>query len=193
MDVPDLEAGLVAYATERCGAAAVEIRWLGVERAVLDEPGRASWDGDPCRAHPTLSLWWTAPAGVTRYTVRPELVIWVEAPVAAAPARAGEPVTGELALVELSALVGGRFTGGAAVARRALRAGDPLTSLTVAPAPDAASGARVTLRARVGDLEIRGEGKLLENARIGESVRVWVAATDVSVRGVLSSPDLVDL
>jgi flagella basal body P-ring formation protein FlgA len=193
MDAAELETGLVAFASERCAAARVDVRWLGIDPARLPADGQAAWDGDPCRPQPVLSLWWTVPTGTVRYTVRPQLAVSVEAPVAARPVSAGEPVEVTRAIVPLASVTGAAWSGGPAVARRALAAGEPLTSLSVAPAPDLPSGAAVILRVRSGALEIRSSGKLLEDGRVGQPVRVWVAATDTSVRGVLSSRETVDL
>jgi hypothetical protein len=51
----------------------------------------------------------------------------------------------------------------------------------------------VVLRVRVGALEVRSDGRLVGDAKIGEPVRAWVRATDTVVSGVLTSPDTVDV
>lgn len=194
MDAAELETQLVALATERCAAARVEVRWLGVDPARLDPAGVGAWEGDPCRSHPTLALWWTVPGGTDRLTVRPQLSIWVEGPVAAESAAVGERVRAVPGLVPLSALAGGgAFVGETGVATRTIEAGEALTTLAVAAPPDVACGEKIVLRVRSGALEIRSEGRLLEDGRVGQPVRVWVAATDTATRGMLSADRTVDL
>jgi Chaperone for flagella basal body P-ring formation len=194
MDAAELEAQLVALATERCEAARVEVRWLGVDPARLDPAGTGAWEGDPCGSHPTLALWWTVPGGTDRLTVRPQLSIWVEGPVAAEAAAVGERVRAVPGLVPWSSLAGGAaFPGATGVATRALEAGDPLTVHAVVAPPDVPCGEKIVLRVRAGALEIRSEGRLLEDGRVGQPVRVWVAATDTATRGVLSADRTVDL
>lgn len=185
---------LAALATERCGAARVEVRWLGVDPARLPAGGAPAWDGDPCRPHPELSLWWTTGGDADRYTVHPELVVWVPAKVAARATPAGQPVTPVDGEAPLDALVGGAWTGtGAPLALRALRAGDPLCAATVRSPADAATGATVVLRVRSGSLEIRSDGRLLEDGWVGKPVRAYVNATQSVVTGLLSDPGTVDL
>jgi Chaperone for flagella basal body P-ring formation len=194
MDAAELESQLVALAIERCEAVRVEVRWLGVDPARLDPAGVGTWDGDPCRPRPTLALWWTVPSGTDRLTVRPQLSIWVEGPVAAEAAAVGERVRAVPGVVPLAALSsGGAYTGPAGVATRPMEAGDPLTVHTVAAPPDVPCGEKIVLRVRSGALEIRSEGRLLEDGRVGQPVRVWVAATDTATRGVLSADRTVDL
>lgn len=184
---------LAAFARERCGALRVEVEWLGVDPARLAAGGRAAWEGDPCRRHPELALWWTVDGERHRWTVRPELVVWVPARLAAAPVPAGAEVVAVDGAARLDALSGGPWTGGAALAVRPLAAGEPLTAANVRARADAASGRAVVLRVRQGSLEIRTDGRLLEDGFVGRPVRAWVAATDAVVSGVLSDADTVDL
>jgi flagella basal body P-ring formation protein FlgA len=51
----------------------------------------------------------------------------------------------------------------------------------------------VTVRVRTGDLEIRAEGRLIGSARVGQRVGVHLDATGTVARGVLVSPDTVEL
>ncbi|MEQ1567715.1 MAG: flagella basal body P-ring formation protein FlgA [Myxococcota bacterium] len=190
---PALLASLAAYATERCAATRVEVRWLGLDPARLPAGGRPSWEGDPCRPHPTLSLWWSVGGDADRFTVRPDLVVWVSAPVASTPADAGDEVVPIAGVAPLDRLAGGVWTGGPAVAIRALRAGEPLTGTSVRARADVASGAALVVRVRSGDLQIHADGRSIEDGRVGQPIRVYLLATDVVVRGVLTTPTTVDL
>jgi flagella basal body P-ring formation protein FlgA len=191
---PDLQQELVAYVTEQCEATAVEVTWLGLDLARLP-PGaqQVRWEGDPCRAHPQLQLTWATGAEVDRYTVRPELVVWVRALVAAEGAAQGELVKVTWGSAPLEKLTGPRWTSESAVALRPLAAGEALTAAKVALPADAVAGARVTVRVRSGDLEIRTEGRLIGAARVGQRVGVHLYATGNVARGVLVAPDTVEL
>lgn len=191
-----IEAALVAYVTEQCGAERVEVRWLGLDPARLTPGGRPGWRGDPCRANPTLGLTWAVGADPDHLTVRPELDVWVAAPIAARPVARGELVEVTDGVVPLASLAGGRWDGEpglALVAATALRAGEPLTRLNVQVPADAPSGARVDVRVRVGDLVVTADGRLLSDGTVGQEVRAYVDATRAVVRGVLVADDAVDV
>ena len=72
-----------------------------------------------------------------------------------------------------------------------IAAGEVLTQLRVTARPDAVAGATVALSVRAGALEIRSEGRLLRDARVGETARVYVAATRTVVTGLLLDPTTV--
>jgi hypothetical protein len=118
---PEVEAALVDYVTERCGALRVEVRWLGLDPARLAPGGRPGFDGDPCRANPTLTLTWSVGTDPDRLRVRPDLVVWVPALVAARPVAAGAPVEAVAGEARLDDLAAGAWTGGDAVAARPAR------------------------------------------------------------------------
>lgn len=192
----EIEAALVAYVTEQCRAERVEVRWLGLDPARLTPGGRAGWRGDPCRANPTLGLTWAVGADPDHLTVRPDLDVWVSAPIAARPVARGEPVEVTDGVVPMASLSGGAWTGepGATlIAATALRAGEPLTRLNVRVAADAPSGSQVKLRVRVGDLVVTADGRLLSDGTVGHEVRAYVDATRAVVQGVLVSSDAVDV
>jgi hypothetical protein len=190
----DLQQELVAYVTEQCDATRVEVTWLGVDPTRLPAGvQQVRWEGEPCRAHPQLRLTWVTGGELDQYTVRPELVVWVPALVAAESAAQGELVKVEPGEAPLDKLTGPRWTSESAVALRSLAAGEPLTAAKVALPADAVSGARVTVRVRTGDLEIRAEGRLIGSARVGQRVGVHLDATGTVARGVLVSPDTVEL
>lgn len=195
MDAPpaELESALVAYVTERCSATRVEVRWLGLDPARLEPGGRPAFDGDPCRANPTLTLTWSVGADPDRLRVRPDLVVWVAAAVAARPVEAGAAVPAVIGEARLTELAAGAWTGGEAVAVRGMRAGEPLTRASVRAVPDARSGANVVLGVTAGALRIEADGRLLHDAALGDVVRAYNQATDAVVRGVLVAPDRVEL
>lgn len=191
-DAPEVAASLVAYATEVCRAERVEVGWLGLDPARLGSGGVPVWSGDPCRAHPELKLVWAVGDDVDVLTVRPRLGVWVTAVVAAAPAAVGEPIV----LVPGTARLdtpGATWPGGAAVATTAVRTGDVVSLLNARTPPDVVAGTGITVRVRVGSLEIRAEGRLLDAGRIGEPVRAQNLATDAVVRGILVDPNTVEL
>jgi flagella basal body P-ring formation protein FlgA len=76
-------------------------------------------------------------------------------------------------------------------ARVDLRQGQPLTQNLVRSIPDARSGDVVTIEAGTSGLRVEASGRLLESARLGETVRVSNLATDQVVRGVLVGPKTV--
>jgi len=182
----DVEASLVEWVESACGAEEVEVHWLG-----LDEPveGELFWEGAPCRPSPELRL---TVDGSTRYTLRPRLTVWVVAPVAAGSTEADQPVDTELGLVPIER-IHGRPVHGRWLARVALEAGDPVTDAVVAPLPDVRKGASVDLQVQRGTLQITAPGRLLEDARLGERVRVVNEATRVTLRGVLVASDTVEI
>lgn len=194
MDVASLLlASLARYATERCGAARVEVVRTGAEALVASGEGWAVWEGDPCRSHPTLHVTWTSRGDVDEWTVHPELRVWVQGKVAAADAPIGgdvEAVDGE---VLLGAVAGAPWSGDRPRARRAVRAGEPLTVLNVEERPAVPGGSWVTARVTRGGLEIRSDARVLADASIGEAVRVWVQATDKVVTGRLVDEHTVEL
>ncbi len=187
------EAALAAWVAQTCAAVRVEVAWLGIAPERLAPGGTPHWSGDPCQAHPALELTWRTDAGVDRMTVRPELAIWVSGPVATAPVSPGEPIPWHPGEIPLAALAGGVWTGGDPLAIRPIRAGEALTRANTREAPDLPAGSAVTLRVRVGDLEVRAVGALLDPGTFGEPVRVVNHATHAIVRGRLVGPDTVEL
>ncbi len=183
---------LAEWVRTSCDAVRVEVRAPGVEPSTVPE-GPTSFEGDPCRAHPVLRLAVETPDGTRRLTLRPTLDVWVEAPVAAAAAAPGEPVTWTLSMVKLGAASGVIVSPGDWVASGPVAAGAVLTTLSVVPRPDAAAGATVALSVRSGALEIRSEARLLRDSRVGDEVRVFVPATNKVVLGRLVDPTTVEL
>lgn len=194
MDVaPLLLASLARYATERCGAVRVEVVHTGAEALVASGEGWAVWEGDPCRPHPTLHVTWTSEDDVDRWSLRPELRVWVVGKVAAADAPAGSDVEVREGELLLGAVAGEPWMGEHPRARRAIRSGEALTSLNVSERPLVVSGAWVTAKVRRGELEIRSDARVLADAALGDAVRVWVQATDKVVLGRLIDEHTVEL
>ncbi len=183
---------LADWVRTSCDAVRVEVRSLGVDPATVPE-GPVSFDGDPCRSHPVVRLSVDTDTGWRRFTLRPVLQVVVEAAVATRAAAPGEPVEWRLGTAVLGATSGPLVGAGAWVARAAVEEGAALTTLTVAPRPDARAGGTVAVRVRSGALEIRGEARLLRDARIGEAVRVFVPATGKVVEGRLVDVSTVEL
>jgi len=178
-DVPAIEQSLVAYATETCDAESVRVTWLGVDPDIAH--GRHHWEGDPCRANPTLRLV-TADA---RLTLRPRLEIMIGVLVAKEDAKPGQPVIWTAGQAPMGQIIGDPVGQGDWVARIHLDAGDPLTGAVVGPPLDARAGSEVTLWIRRGALRISATGKLLNDGHVGQTVRVSNLATGKPVSGTL--------
>lgn len=183
---------LAEWVRTSCDAVRVEVRSPGVDPASVPA-GAVSFEGDPCRPHPVLRLAVETDAGPYRLTLRPALDVVVEAPVAERAAAPGEDVAWTLSPVVLGTEPGPIVAQGDWVAKVPVAAGMVLTTLTVAPRPDALAGATVALTVRSGALEIRSEARLLRDARVGEGVRVFVPATGKVVEGRLVDPATVEL
>lgn len=180
-----LEESLSDYVAERCQAEEVEILWLGLDASRFDVSGRASWEGDPCRAHPQLTLIWSVAGDFDRYTVRPRIEARVFSLVAPGPVARGERLVGVPGTTSLSLRGQRPWTGGEAVALVALSAGEPLTEANVAPPFDAKAGSIVKVIVRAGALEVYAEGRLLVDARAGDRVTVQLSSTGATLRGLL--------
>lgn len=181
---------LVAYVTARCGAAEVEVRWLGADLAGAEQ---VVFSGDACRAHPDLEVLLVRGGAAERVRIRPELAIRVPGPVAARAAAAGEAVEIVPGTIALADRVGSPVEGEGWVARTTIAAGDPVTTAVVSKPPDARSGTAVLVVAERGAVRLVAEGVLLEDARVGETVRVACEATRGTVRAELVAPDRVEV
>jgi hypothetical protein len=179
---------LVDWVAAECSATRVVLRSPGIDPAAVPD-GAVAFDGDPCRAHPVLRM----RVGDRQFTLRPVLDVFVEAPVATAPAAVGTEVAWTLAPVRLGSWSGASVPAGQWVATATLKEGVVLTSLVVAPRPDVVAGTVVALSVRSGDLEIKSDARLLRDARVGEQVRVFVPATNRVVVGRLVDATTVAL
>ncbi|MBN2800861.1 MAG: flagella basal body P-ring formation protein FlgA [Deltaproteobacteria bacterium] len=182
-DLPPVEASLVEWAAEVCDATRVEVHFTGLSAA---GDGPFTWGGDPCRARPDLRLH----IDDRSLTVRPHLTVWVAVEVAAADIPAGGLVVSLPGEVPIEDLRGARVHG-ALVARGAISAGTPITAAVARVAPDAARDAEVTLVVQRGALQVGAPGRLLQEAHLGDRVRVINLATDVVLTGTLASTNTV--
>ncbi len=191
-----VEASLQDYALRTCNAVEVEVVYAGVSRGLPGGPDVAlQWEGDACSTRPTLRLLAVEEGErLGRWTVRPHLRVWVEAPVAAGLAMAGELVEVLPGQVQVDQIIGRPVThAGPHRARVRIEAGEPVTHAVVEPVPDVASGSSVVVRVKRGSLVVTAPGTLLHDARIGEQVRVTNEATRVVLKGRLSRADTVDI
>jgi flagella basal body P-ring formation protein FlgA len=126
-----------------------------------------------------------------RFAVQPSLTLWVTVPVAARDLAAGEAIAVVDAEVDLAKVVGLPVRQG--TARVAIAAGRPVLESMVGAQFDAINGSSVELVYVRGNLVIAAEGRLLEDAKLGDSVRVVNEASRAVARGVLVTSDRVEI
>jgi flagella basal body P-ring formation protein FlgA len=195
-DLPPAQAvaqALVEYAVERCAAERVDVHVLGVDTSRWEPGATFVWSGEPCAAHPELMLSASRDAvQERRVAVRPYITVWVKAPVAAVDHEPGAPVQSTWAEVPVESL-GGQAPLSTGIARVRVKAGEPLTAWVVAEPVDIKQGAAVSLVVRRGALTISADGTSLEDARVGDTVRVVNSATKTTLRGTLIDPNTVEI
>ena len=125
--------------------------------------------------------------------VRAEVVVWQEAPVAAVATRSGETVRLVTRRVERHRVQGTPVdpTRGPFVAVGPLQEGAPVTQARVRTVPDWKSGSTVDLVAGNSGITVRTTGRLLADARSGDTVRVANPATGTVVVGVITADGVV--
>jgi len=191
--VPAIEQALVDYAKETCGASRVEVRWIGLgEKTISGEVSQITWTGDPCRLRPELRLSYTLHGERTSLTVRSQLSLWKQVPVTVHDLTPGTAI-GDTRIddVPLEDIHGQPRTVG--VARRLIKAGEPLDSTVVVVPPDIERDQPVALRVSRGALVITAPGRTLQSARVGEKVKVLNEATRVALEGTLIDSSTVEL
>jgi flagella basal body P-ring formation protein FlgA len=196
LPIERVEASLQDYALRYCNAVEVEVVYAGVSRGLPGGPDVAlQWEGNACSTRPTLRLLAVEEGErLGRWTVRPHLRVWVDAPVAAELALPGDLVVVLPGQVQVDKIIGRTVSdAGPHRARVRIEAGEPVTHAVVEPVPDVASGSPVTVRVQRGSLVVTAPGTLMHDARIGDQVRVKNEATRVVLKGRLSRTDLVDL
>ena len=182
---------LVAWALATCGAVRVDVDWVGVDPATIG-PGELVWSGDPCRSAPELHLTAVVDGTPRRaVSVRPQLQVWVSAPVAARDVAMGEAVQATSGLVRVDRRDGKPVTDG--VARRALVAGTPLTDRVVGEPVDVRAGADVALVVTSGPLTVRAPGHALGSGCVGARIKVVNDATHTELTGVVRDAHTVEL
>ena len=196
-DLPPVDeaamAALSDMVVESCQAAQVEIHHLGIRKEALTDGVSFRWSGKACRNNPRLNLSVVTESGLAKtLVVQPSLTIWVHAPVAPEFIDKGHMVKPTLALVDLSKISGIPVpTGGEA--RVPILPGKPITTMNVREPYDAKMGHDVTLEVVRGVIHLKTNGRLLNNARIGDEVRVVNHQTNALVKGVLIAPSVVRL
>ena len=187
------EASLIDWAEEQCDAVEVEVRWLGLSEDAFRDADVLRWEGDPCRSRPTLRLHVVDRQGPRRLTVRPDLHIEVPVLVADTPAAPGDEVSWTEGTANVSALVGRPVQPGTWEATVPLAIGTPLTDSRVQEPVLARDGATVSIVLRRGPLTLTAAGRLLQSARLGDTVQVVNEATQVAHTGVLMTPTTVEI
>ncbi|MEE2751903.1 MAG: flagella basal body P-ring formation protein FlgA [Myxococcota bacterium] len=196
IDLEVVEQSLLEYAMERCDAVEVEVAWSGLSPHL---PGGSEldlkWDGDPCRSRPSLRLLAVENGEMLgRWSVRPHLRVWVEQPVAAGLTMAGDLIEVLPGHVLVDSIVGRSLSPDTVLqARVRIEPGEPVTDAVAEPVPDVFSGAKVMVRVRRGPLVVTAPGTLMQDAAMGDVVRVTNNATRVVLKGTLSRADIVDL
>ena len=196
-DLPPVDeaamAALSDMVVESCNAAQVEIHHLGIRKETLSEGVSFRWSGNACRNNPRLNLSIVSDSGLAKtLVVQPSLTIWVHAPIAPEYVEKGQMVTPKLALVDLSNISGIPVPAGGE-ARVPIMPGKPITTMNVREPFDAKLGNDVTVEVIRGAIHLKTNGRLLNNARIGDVVRVFNQQTNALVKGVLISPTRVQL
>lgn len=184
-DLPPVEAALIEWAAEVCGATRVEVHFTGLSEM---GDGPFFWSGDPCRSRPDLRL----RSGERTLTVRPQLTVWVEVPLATRDFAVGERVEAALGEVPIDA-VRGAVVHEAWVATTAIAAGTPITQAVTRPEPDVLRDAAVELVVIRGDLVVSAPGRVLQEGRVGDRVRVINEATGVVLTGEVTTPGQITI
>ena len=192
-EAPDADqASLAAWVTQTCAARSVEVWWVGLGVEIPDG-ATLRWRGRPCMARPVVELSAVSEGRhLGTWRVRPSLAITVTGPVAPRAIRAGERFVPEPGAIELAA-VAPLAGDGPLIATRALDAGEPVTSRSARPAPDAAHGAHVDVVVTRGPVRVAAPAELLEDAFVGAEVMVRNHATGAVQRGILVDSSTVEL
>ena len=191
---PQVEDALAGWAAEECEAVQVEVHWLGLADSVALHPdARLAFDGEVCRRSPTVKLRIAEPGKEPwSVTLRPQLELWVSAPVAVETAQAGEIVRTRSGIVALMD-VRGEALEGELLARTRIEAGEPVTTYTARELPDARRGSQVTVVAQKGALRVTAPGRLAEDGVVGTPVKVVNQVTAATLEGVLVDAETVEI
>ncbi len=132
---------------------------------------------------------------VFRYTLRPHVTIWLEAPLAARNINPGEPVSVRMGRIPMETLRGENPVDPEKPwqARISIAQGEPVTEERAVPLPDAREGSSVTVVAGRGSVVVQAPGRLDEDAYIGRPVRVINLATRTVVTGTYRADGLVQV
>ena len=178
---------LASWVTTECGAASVEVLELGVPEPLPE--GSWYFSGLPCRSAPQIRVSVVADGvEVFNRVARPRLDVQIASLIVSEPVSAGDVVRYTAGTVSVDKLHGQPAGEGDWRARRSLRVGEPLTTATVEPLPDALRGVDLDLVATRGPLNIYATGTLLTDANVGDRVKAMNHATKVAVTGILVDP-----
>lgn len=127
------------------------------------------------------------------WRLNPEVLLWVDVPVAATETARGEVVPMRIERVRLGQLRGALPVDPAErwEATSSLHAGQPVTAGRVRRMPDLRQGATVKLVVEAGALSVRAPGQLLADAVVGEPVPVLNLATRAQQFGTLRADGTV--
>lgn len=100
--------------------------------------------------------------------------------------------TVDLARVDLDQLVAPEDVSGKQL-RRAVRAGAPLLAADFEPAPDVRRDERLALRVRSGAVRISTQAVAMDEARIGQRLRVLAAGAEAPIEAVLVSRGVAEV
>jgi len=188
-----VEDALASWAAETCEAVQVEVHWVGLDSVALHPEARFAFEGDPCRRSPSIKLHIAEPGETPRsLTLRPQLELWVDAPVAVETVQAGEIVETRRGMVALQE-VRGEPLDGELLARTRIEAGEPVTSYTARVLPDARRGDAVTVVTQRGALRVSAPGRLSEDGAVGATVKVVNQVTAATLTGVLVDAETVEI
>jgi flagella basal body P-ring formation protein FlgA len=178
--------------TARVSISDVELRWLGLGTAV-DCPHDAqvlvdSRPGEDFRGRTDLRVTLIGHGEqCARLRLPARIAIWQEVQIASADAAPGLSVEMVLGRAPRDTIRGETVDPkrGTWIALHMLRAGAPVTDRDVVLAPAVRAGDPVQLEVHIGTLHIEAGAHMLNDARIGEQVRVANNATGTVVRGLL--------
>ncbi len=180
---------LVEWVTAECGAAQVELHWLGLAEHLLPAEGEPlRFSGTPCGRVPRVEL--STPERSVRF--QPELEVLVLAPVAVHDAAVGELVTTRVGLVPSSDLREVPLSGTWQASRR-IESGEAVTGWNAGPIPALDRGDTVRLLVRRGTLTVVAEGVLVEDAFLGQPVAVVNQVNNRRVEGTLIDAQTVEI
>jgi flagella basal body P-ring formation protein FlgA len=194
--IAPISASVQAHVADRLGMVAedVEVEWVGFSGEHSCAAGTTvkveSVPGEQFRGQTQLKIRLNdsgRPCG--RFTVPARITLWRDVPVANTAASPGEVIDLGRARVSTKEIHGllvdpdtGRW-----LASRTIRAGQPVTRRYAKREPAMANGQSVSIVAIFGGLSIKAEGRMLEDAQIGDWVRVANLATDTVVQGQLTA------
>lgn len=189
-----------AVASVVAGRLSVPVTDVEVTELVLpaNVPANATWQAElpsvgPVWGHVPVVLRGSTGQQVLRYTVRPNIRVWRELPVAGKATPAGARVEVKVRRVALDTLRGAEPADADQDwrARVDLAENAPLTQSCVEPMPAAVEGALVRIVTGSGGLVVVAPGRLEQDAFLGAAVRVTNLSTKIQLNGVYETDGIV--